>query len=132
VLFLLFSVFTSCINQSMIIASFQLNILDYCCFTSLYSSLFTFLQTFNNTTNHHHYYYYYIILVSNTTLCSEPSGYDVPLLTILKLSLFIIWGYISCTWLIVSHDIVLALSRNWTFYFLVVFLSSYWDSWRWW
>jgi hypothetical protein len=81
---------------------------------------------FNNTTNHHHYYYYYyIILVFNTTLCFEPFGYDVLLLTILQLPLFIIWGYISYTWLIVSHDIVLALSGNWT-YCLLVFLSSYW------
>jgi hypothetical protein len=86
------------------------------------------------TTNHHHHhhYYHYTILDFNTTLCFEPFGCEVPLLTILQLSLFIIWVYISYTWLIVSHDIVLALSRTWTFYYLVVFLSSYWGSWRWW
>lgn len=94
-------------------------------FWSLYGRLFTFLQTFNSTTN-------YIILVFNTTLCFEPFGYDVPLLTIYFSSHYSLYGVIFCTCLIVSHDIVLALSRKWTFYCLVVFLSSYWGSWKWW
>jgi hypothetical protein len=55
----------------------------------------------------------FLLLIQHCVI--EPFGYDVPLLTILQLPRFIIWGYISFTWLIVLQDIVLASTGNWTF-----------------